>query len=126
MNFRDFGLAEPIVRAISKEGYSVATPIQTQSIPVVLKGDDVIGIAQTGTGKTAAFALPILNKLSEARAGRDKSHRPVRARINPTLSNRQNQNRNPVSRNPMTLSRVTPIRTRSPQTAKIRRTSWTS
>lgn len=81
MNFRDFGLTEPIVRAISKEGYSVATPIQAQSIPVVLKGHDVIGIAQTGTGKTAAFALPILNKLAESKAGRDKGNRPVQVLI---------------------------------------------
>ena len=77
MNFRDFGLAEPIVRAISKEGYSVATPIQAQAIPVVLKGHDVIGIAQTGTGKTAAFALPIINQLITAKAGRESGHRPV-------------------------------------------------
>ena len=81
MNFRDFGLAEPIVRAISKEGYSVATPIQAQAIPVVLKGHDVIGIAQTGTGKTAAFALPIINQLITAKAGRESGHRPVQVLI---------------------------------------------
>ncbi len=81
MNFRDFGLAEPIVRAISKEGYSVATPIQVQAIPVVLKGHDVIGIAQTGTGKTAAFALPIINQLISSKAGRDSGHRPVQVLI---------------------------------------------
>lgn len=81
MNFRDFGLAEPIVRAISKEGYSVATPIQAQAIPVVLNGHDVIGIAQTGTGKTAAFALPIINQLMGSKAGRDSGHRPVQVLI---------------------------------------------
>ena len=81
MNFRDFGLAEPIVRAISKEGYSVATPIQAQAIPVVLEGHDVIGIAQTGTGKTAAFALPIINQLISSKAGRDSGHRPVQVLI---------------------------------------------
>jgi ATP-dependent RNA helicase RhlE len=81
MNFRDFGLAEPIVRAISKEGYSVATPIQAQSIPVVLKGHDVIGIAQTGTGKTAAFALPIINQLVTSKVKRDAGHRPVQVLI---------------------------------------------
>ncbi len=81
MNFRDFGLAEPIVRAITKEGYSVATPIQVQSIPVVLKGHDVIGIAQTGTGKTAAFALPIINQLITSKTGRDSGHRPVQVLI---------------------------------------------
>jgi len=81
MNFRDFGLAEPIVRAISKEGYSVATPIQAQSIPVVLKGHDVIGIAQTGTGKTAAFALPIINRLLTSKVKQDAGHRPVQVLI---------------------------------------------
>ena len=81
MNFRDFGLAEPIVRAISKEGYSVATPIQAQAIPVVLEGHDVIGIAQTGTGKTAAFALPIINQLISSKARRDSGHRPVQVLI---------------------------------------------
>ena len=81
MNFGDFGLAEPIVRAISKEGYSVATPIQAQSIPVVLKGHDVIGIAQTGTGKTAAFALPIIHRLVTSRKKRDTEHRVVKVLI---------------------------------------------
>ena len=81
MNFRDFGLAEPIVRAISKEGYSVATPIQAQAIPVVLSGHDVIGIAQTGTGKTAAFALPIIHQLITSKSGRESGHRPVQILI---------------------------------------------
>jgi ATP-dependent RNA helicase RhlE len=81
MNFGDFGLAEPIVRAISKEGYSVATPIQAQSIPVVLKGHDVIGIAQTGTGKTAAFALPIIHQLVTSKTKRDAGVRPVQVLI---------------------------------------------
>jgi len=63
MNFRDFGLAEPLVRAVAAQGYSVPTPIQQQAIPVVLSGRDVVGIAQTGTGKTAAFALPLLHRL---------------------------------------------------------------
>jgi ATP-dependent RNA helicase RhlE len=81
MNFGDFGLAEPIVRAISKEGYSVATPIQAQSIPVVLEGHDVIGIAQTGTGKTAAFALPIIHQLVTSKTRRDAGVRPVQVLI---------------------------------------------
>ncbi len=63
-NFHDFGLAEPIVRALAGEDYTTPTPIQTQTIPFVLAGRDVVGIAQTGTGKTAAFAVPILNRLS--------------------------------------------------------------
>jgi ATP-dependent RNA helicase RhlE len=62
--FTDFGLSEPILRALATEGYEKPTPIQAQSIPYVLEGRDICGIAQTGTGKTAAFALPILNRLS--------------------------------------------------------------
>jgi ATP-dependent RNA helicase RhlE len=62
-SFYDFGLAEPIRRALTEEKYVTPTPIQLQAIPVALSGRDVIGIAQTGTGKTAAFALPILHRL---------------------------------------------------------------
>jgi ATP-dependent RNA helicase RhlE len=65
--FRDFGLAEPIVRAIADEGYTSPTPIQAQAIPVVMGGRDLVGIAQTGTGKTASFALPILHHLATNR-----------------------------------------------------------
>jgi superfamily II DNA/RNA helicase len=67
-SFNDFGLAEPILRSLSQERYVTPTPIQTQTIPIVLAGRDVVGIAQTGTGKTAAFALPILNRLAGAPA----------------------------------------------------------
>ena len=62
-SFQDFGLAEPIMRAIKEENYVAPTPIQNQTIPLALSGRDVIGIAQTGTGKTASFALPILHHL---------------------------------------------------------------
>ena len=62
-SFNDFGLAAPILRALSEEKYETPTPIQAQTVPLALAGRDVIGIAQTGTGKTAAFALPILNRL---------------------------------------------------------------
>jgi ATP-dependent RNA helicase RhlE len=62
--FQDFGLAEPITRALNTEGYVTPTPIQADAIPLVLAGRDLIGIAQTGTGKTAAFALPILHRLA--------------------------------------------------------------
>ena len=63
MTFSDLGLAEPILRAVTAEGYTIPTPIQEKSIPVVLEGKDLFGCAQTGTGKTAAFALPILHRL---------------------------------------------------------------
>ena len=63
-SFNDFGLAEPIIRALANEQYVTPTPIQKDAIPVVLAGRDIVGIAQTGTGKTAAFALPILNRLA--------------------------------------------------------------
>jgi superfamily II DNA/RNA helicase len=61
--FQEFGLSEPILRALSDEKYVTPTPIQSQTIPLLLAGRDLIGIAQTGTGKTAAFALPILHRL---------------------------------------------------------------
>ncbi len=66
-SFNDFGLVEPILRALAEEKYVTPTPIQAQTIPLAAQGRDVIGIAQTGTGKTAAFALPILNHLFNKR-----------------------------------------------------------
>jgi ATP-dependent RNA helicase RhlE len=66
-SFHEFGLAEPILRALAEEKYVTPTPIQAQTIPIALQGRDVIGIAQTGTGKTASFALPILNHLINKR-----------------------------------------------------------
>ncbi|HZA91875.1 MAG TPA: DEAD/DEAH box helicase, partial [Gemmatimonadales bacterium] len=63
--FTDFGLAQPILKALATEGYEKPTQIQAQTIPYAMEGRDVCGIAQTGTGKTAAFALPILHRLSE-------------------------------------------------------------
>jgi ATP-dependent RNA helicase RhlE len=64
LSFAELSLSAPILRAVVSEGYSVATPVQAQAIPHVLGGRDVLGCAQTGTGKTAAFALPILHRLS--------------------------------------------------------------
>jgi ATP-dependent RNA helicase RhlE len=64
--FTDFGLREPILKALAAEGYQKPTPIQAQAIPHAITGRDLCGIAQTGTGKTAAFALPILHRLAEA------------------------------------------------------------
>jgi superfamily II DNA/RNA helicase len=66
-SFQDFGLADPISRALKEENYLTPTPIQAQTIPLALAGRDVVGIAQTGTGKTAAFALPILHRILENR-----------------------------------------------------------
>ena len=63
--FESLGLAPNLLKALIEEGYTVPTPIQTQAIPVVLKGADLLGIAQTGTGKTAAFALPIMQRLAK-------------------------------------------------------------
>jgi len=66
-SFQDFGLAETITRALKEENYLTPTPIQAQTIPLALAGRDVVGIAQTGTGKTASFALPILHRVLENR-----------------------------------------------------------
>ena len=68
-NFNDLGLAAPLLRALDDAGYTTPTPIQAKAIPSVLEGRDLLGIAQTGTGKTAAFALPILHRLN-AKGGR--------------------------------------------------------
>ncbi len=65
MIFEELGLKPELLRAVGSRGYKTTTPIQAQAIPAILKGKDVLGGAQTGTGKTAAFALPILDKLSE-------------------------------------------------------------
>src|ERR1700749_2021908 len=69
MSFTDFGLSAPVMDGVKAMGYSEPTPIQLRAIPLVLAGRDVIGSAQTGTGKTAAFALPILSKLAEHAPG---------------------------------------------------------
>ncbi|HEY2760206.1 MAG TPA: DEAD/DEAH box helicase, partial [Pirellulales bacterium] len=67
MSFVELGLVEPILRALEAEGYTTPTPIQSQTIPHVLAGRDLLGCAQTGTGKTAAFALPILQRIDQHR-----------------------------------------------------------
>jgi ATP-dependent RNA helicase RhlE len=66
LNFEHFGFKTPIRAAIKAAGYSTPTPIQRQAIPVILEGRDVLGLAPTGTGKTAAFVLPILQRLSHS------------------------------------------------------------
>ena len=63
MNFKDLGLCNNLLKAIEELGYEKATPIQIKAIPSILEGKDIIGSAQTGTGKTAAFALPTLHRL---------------------------------------------------------------
>ena len=65
LSFKDLNLIPPLERALTKQGYSIPTPIQSKSIPSLLQGKDLIGIAQTGTGKTAAFVLPILQRMTE-------------------------------------------------------------
>ncbi|MFG0252924.1 MAG: DEAD/DEAH box helicase [Phycisphaerales bacterium JB038] len=85
MRFEDLGLAEPIVRAVTAEGYERPTPIQNQAIPPVLAGQDVLGCAQTGTGKTGAFALPLLHRLAEtSRKGKKHARRPRALVLCPT------------------------------------------
>ena len=73
MQFEDLKLIDPLLRALHAEGYTEPTPIQVQAIPHVLSGRDLIGCAQTGTGKTAAFALPILQRLTENNVPRQRS-----------------------------------------------------
>src|ERR1700754_3389591 len=68
MTFRDLGLSEKVLQAVEAAGYTNPTPIQAEAIPHALTGRDVLGIAQTGTGKTAAFTLPMLSRLEQGRA----------------------------------------------------------
>ena len=82
MSFESLGLAEPLLRAVAEYGYTTPTPIQMQAIPVVLAGSDLLGGAQTGTGKTAGFTLPMLHRLMAQPAVRDaKGKLPIRALI---------------------------------------------
>ena len=81
MNFDHLGLSEPLLRALKSEGYETPTPIQAQSIPLILQRKDMLGCAQTGTGKTAAFALPILQLLSDQPATPNGATRPIRCLV---------------------------------------------
>jgi ATP-dependent RNA helicase RhlE len=78
MSFKLLGLSEPILKAISKKGYKTPSPIQAKAIPPILEGRDVLASAQTGTGKTAGFTLPLLHFLSE---NPKEKYRPIRALI---------------------------------------------
>ena len=78
MSFNTLGLSDALLKAISKKGYTSPSPIQKKAIPPILEGKDVLASAQTGTGKTAGFTLPILQILSQ---GKHLSHRPIRALI---------------------------------------------
>src|ERR1700744_6642913 len=79
--FSELGLSPTPLQAVADTGYHTATPIQAQAIPVALSGLDVLGIAQTGTGKTAAFTLPMVDRLA---AGRAKARMPRSLVIEPT------------------------------------------
>ena len=78
MSFNSLGLSDALLKAINKKGYTTPSPIQKKAIPPILEGKDVLASAQTGTGKTAGFTLPILQILS---LGKHLSHRPIRALI---------------------------------------------
>jgi ATP-dependent RNA helicase RhlE len=81
MSFESLNLIEPIKLALAAEGYTTPTPIQQQSIPIVLAGKDLLGVAQTGTGKTAAFSIPIIQKLYQNRDLNRKGRRKIKALI---------------------------------------------
>ena len=88
MSFSQLGLLPALQRAVAGEGYVEPTPIQAKAIPHVLAGRDLLGLAQTGTGKTAAFALPILQRLSHiVPAGRQ---RPIRCLLDYGVGGLQN------------------------------------
>jgi superfamily II DNA/RNA helicase len=123
--FADFGLAPPILQALADQGYQHPTPIQAQAIPVVLQGRDVMGAAQTGTGKTAGFSLPIIQQLLvHANASASPARHPVRALILTPTRELADQ----VADNVKAYSRHTPLRATvvfggvdmAPQTAALR------
>jgi len=81
MPFAELGLSEPLLRAVAEEGYTVPTPIQAKAIPAVLAGGDILAGAQTGTGKTAGFVLPMLHRLSASASPYTRVRKPLRALI---------------------------------------------
>ncbi|HEV2612666.1 MAG TPA: DEAD/DEAH box helicase [Noviherbaspirillum sp.] len=125
VRFEDFGLSPDILRALADQGYIHPTPIQAEAIPVVLKGRDVMGAAQTGTGKTAGFSLPIIQLLlANANNSASPARHPVRALILTPTRELADQ----VADNVKAYSRYTPLRSTvifggmdmAPQTAALR------
>ncbi|MDY7580027.1 DEAD/DEAH box helicase [Herbaspirillum sp. RTI4] len=107
IRFEDFGLSPDILRALSEQGYVHPTPIQVQAIPIVLQGRDVMGAAQTGTGKTAGFALPIIQLLlAHASSSASPARHPVRALILTPTRELADQ----VADNVKMYARFTPLR----------------
>src|SRR6056297_1196510 len=84
MRFEELNISEPILRALKEENYATPTPIQEQAIPLILQGKDVTGSAQTGTGKTAAFAIPILQLLEPVQKAKKQFRRIKTLVITPT------------------------------------------
>ena len=125
MSFESFGLHPDLMRAIAEVGYTSPTPIQSQAIPVVIEGKDVMGAAQTGTGKTAAFTLPILQRLMpHANSSASPARHPVRALILAPTRELADQ----ISQNVTQYARHVPLRSAvvfggvdmNPQTAALR------
>ena len=125
IRFEDFGLSPEILRALSDQGYVHPTPIQAEAIPIVLQGRDVMGAAQTGTGKTAGFSLPIIQLLlAHASTSASPARHPVRALILTPTRELADQ----VAENVQAYSRHTPLRSTvvfggmdmAPQTAALR------
>jgi ATP-dependent RNA helicase RhlE len=81
VSFNNLQLIEPILKALSNEGYTTPTPIQEQSIPIILQQKDLLGCAQTGTGKTAAFAIPLLQLMHQQQNSSQQGRRPIKALI---------------------------------------------
>ncbi len=81
MTFNDLNLIEPILKALNTEGYTTPTPVQASAIPHILKGKDVLGCAQTGTGKTAAFAIPIIQLMHQSAAGNPAGKRVIKCLV---------------------------------------------
>jgi len=125
VRFEDFGLSPDILRALTDQGYVHPTPIQAEAIPIVLQGRDVMGAAQTGTGKTAGFSLPIIQLLlAHANTSASPARHPVRALILTPTRELADQ----VADNVKAYSRHTPLRSTvvfggmdmAPQTAALR------